>query len=330
VDDDEESRCIEHHARKDLEADGCPSCYPISLEVPLRDVPERYKGVTSYWQSLPGTGDVVLCAQRTDWERFRESQLKRRQDSGFEDSIWIRRRNHGLGERVQLRPDPAQQTRLENWFEFQDYHLDQHERLERRQKYLEDKLEAIRRDGEDQQGGPTKGDRLGMLETVHRQLGLHNHLLRWIEDERLVMASMHCTPVAPVEPVKSLEFDFRRLSRNVRKILGDVVTVDPDNHEGNTVHLKRKVPTSQPAGLKHVSMSWQSGSSRLRPRLKHRPQGAGNKAELLRPRSQRPHKAIDVRPKVLQGTQPPLPPPVVKTRSGRVSRKPVRWTPCVW
>ena len=69
-----DSRSIEANARKILENKGCPPCYHTYLEIPLRDPPEKYRAVIVYWKSFPGTGDVVLHAQFSDWKRFREYQ----------------------------------------------------------------------------------------------------------------------------------------------------------------------------------------------------------------------------------------------------------------
>ena len=56
-----------------------------------------------------------------------------------------RRRKHGLEGDVCLRPDPGQQTRLENWIEFQNYHLELHELEERATKDKREKLDAARK-----------------------------------------------------------------------------------------------------------------------------------------------------------------------------------------
>ena len=68
--EDEESRLLEVQSRKELENEGCPPCYPPDLDIPLRNIPEKYRAITSYWKSFPGTGDVVLRAQLSDWQNF--------------------------------------------------------------------------------------------------------------------------------------------------------------------------------------------------------------------------------------------------------------------
>ncbi|KAF7507871.1 hypothetical protein GJ744_010035 [Endocarpon pusillum] len=99
---------LETQALQDLESDGCPPCYPHYLDVPIRNPPEEYRQIIEYWQSFSSTDDVVLCAQRSDWQEFRESQRRLRQRyrnkpfSIFLDQVRERRRAHGLNDNVHL------------------------------------------------------------------------------------------------------------------------------------------------------------------------------------------------------------------------------------
>lgn len=61
---------FENQARKELESENCPPCYPPHLDILLQNIPEEYRLIVSYWQSFPGTGDVVLRAQLSDWRKF--------------------------------------------------------------------------------------------------------------------------------------------------------------------------------------------------------------------------------------------------------------------
>ena len=74
---EEDFNSMEPQARKDLEKEGCPPCYPPDLEYPLRDVPEKHRGIISYWRSI-SFGDEVLCRQSSDWKEFRKFQGKNR------------------------------------------------------------------------------------------------------------------------------------------------------------------------------------------------------------------------------------------------------------
>ena len=180
---------MEAQARKDLESDGCPACYPLHLEVPVRNPPEEHRQIIGYWQSLTGTGDVVLCAQRSDWRDFRAYQLwdrsryRKEKFSVYVDRIRERRRRHGLGNGVHLLVDLQQQGQQENWIEFQDYHLKRHEQLERkRDEIASDAANIV-------PGDPARNEAVvqANLEYAERRFQSHKILLGWIEQQRLTM-----------------------------------------------------------------------------------------------------------------------------------------------
>lgn len=127
----EECRQLEGKARKELEDDGCPPCYPADLDITLRNIPQKFQAIEGYWLSLLRTDDVVLCAQASDWREFRADQLRLRpfRNDEFMDDVRERRRRHGLGGDIRLLPKLRQQCRLKNWIEFQNYHLKQLERF---------------------------------------------------------------------------------------------------------------------------------------------------------------------------------------------------------
>lgn len=152
----------------------------------------------SYWESFARTDDLVLRAQLSDWEQFRRSQKKIRQHyrhkafSDFEEEVRQRRQRHQLGGNIRLRSDPGQQSRLENWTEFQDYHLQNLERLE---KQIDGRKEALDVAQMKAQCADAAADEFAaespdfqyMLETAERKLKYDQNLLRWIEQERIVM-----------------------------------------------------------------------------------------------------------------------------------------------
>ncbi|KAK0330971.1 hypothetical protein LTR94_030730, partial [Friedmanniomyces endolithicus] len=148
---DEESRLLEAQARQDLESEGCAPCYPPHLEVPVRHPPEEYRQIIEYWQSLGFTDDVVLCAQRSDWRKFRhyqrlQRQYYRKKPFGLlEAEVRERRQRNGLDDDVQLLPDPRQQNRQQDWIEFQDFHLEFWERKTKDRQELRDRLEEARK-----------------------------------------------------------------------------------------------------------------------------------------------------------------------------------------
>ncbi|KAL9042523.1 MAG: hypothetical protein Q9214_003750 [Letrouitia sp. 1 TL-2023] len=205
--DDEESRLLESQARNDLESDGCPPCYPPYLDTPVRDPPEEFRSIIEFWRSLSSTGDVILCAQRSDWRKFRASRTRvrsRYQDelfSTYVNEVCERRRRHELDDNVHLLLDSRQQSQQENWIEFQDYHLKHHERLEKKRTGLKKDLDETRRiaSNADIEGSERAAQNenaiQGRLEYTERTLRWHEVLLGWVEQQRLTMDSRPLTPV---------------------------------------------------------------------------------------------------------------------------------------
>lgn len=152
AEDIEETRSHEKRARKALNEDGCPPCYPTDLKFPLQKIPEEYRRIVSYWESLTATGYVVLCAQLSDWRDFRgyQGRVRRHYLHGktfpdFQDKVRDRRRRYGLKGDVSLHLDPRLQNDLENWIEFQNYHLEIHEGLGKKIKVDREKSDAARK-----------------------------------------------------------------------------------------------------------------------------------------------------------------------------------------
>ncbi|KAI4115677.1 MAG: hypothetical protein LQ345_003776 [Seirophora villosa] len=183
--DDAEIRVIEAQARQDLERDGCPPCYPPHIDVPARNPPEEYEQIVGYWQSFTSTDDVVLGAQRADWEKFRQTQRSLRHRyrnkpfSMFVDEVRARRRAHGLDDNVQLLLDPQLQSRQQTWIKFQDYHLTLHE--------------SLGKDRDEQQ--KRYDDFPRRLQYAKRSLRWQEAMLCWIEQRRLAMDPPPPTPV---------------------------------------------------------------------------------------------------------------------------------------
>ena len=136
-------RQVEAQARKELEADGCPPCYPPGLDIPdLQSPPEECRAILAYWLWLSSTGHVPLSAQLRAWRRFRLFQQQtRRRFSDFERNLRQRRQTHGLdGPATALTADLTLQSPLERWIEFQDYHLTRLETMQRKRDRLEKEL----------------------------------------------------------------------------------------------------------------------------------------------------------------------------------------------
>lgn len=202
------ARGLEEQARNALLEAGCPPSYPTDLKFPLQNVPEKYK-VISYWQSIPGTGRVVLTAQLSDWREFcdhqkriRQYYLQRNTFSVFLNKVWDRRRRHGFEGDICLHLDPEQQSRLENWIEFQNYHLEIHEGLQREITDDREELDAAQKKLETGASGPEGAEEVEILEGRvkygKRKLKQHDNLVQWIKQQRKAMAaeqaiSIHAT-----------------------------------------------------------------------------------------------------------------------------------------
>ena len=201
--EDENARMREAQARQELEKDGCPPCYPSYLDVPLRKLPEECQAIVGYWQSFPWTGAMPLWSQISEWRKFRASQarIRRRYQnksfSKFEDVVRERRRRYQLGGDVRLILDPEQQSRLENWIEFQNYHLERLERFEKKRDRLKQELDEVRKKAEDTitAGSEHAAEDAAedveavqdLLEIAEWDVERHKILLQWIEQERLAM-----------------------------------------------------------------------------------------------------------------------------------------------
>ncbi len=232
-------RELEHQSRKALLEAGCPPCYPLDFEFPLQNVPEECE-VVSYWQSLPVTGRVVLTAQLSDWEDFckyqrgvRRYYLQRNTFATFLKRVRDRRRRHGLEGDVSLLPDPGQQSQLETWIEFQNYHIELHEGYEKDLQGKTEELDSSRKQLE--MSLLEDPEEVGFLESGLKnrksKLEEHNKMLRWIEQHRKAMvikqatslqASRHHDPprtlTTPLSPAR------RKADKSHRSPLGPLRT----------------------------------------------------------------------------------------------------------
>ena len=203
----EEDRLIEQQARKYLEDDGCPPCYPTDAGFSLQDPPAQYKDIISYWEffSVPDGGP--LCAQKNDWRRFRKLQEdnRRHYQSGlktfadFEDAVLKRQRRHRLEDDISLNPEPRKQSRLENWIEFRDCHLQIHDRYEKEIQAERDNLTAARCNLKDANASNAhhaaecvEGFQV-RLARAESKLKMHDIMQRWIEQWRKKLAAEEST-----------------------------------------------------------------------------------------------------------------------------------------
>ena len=356
--EDNESREMEAEARKTLETEGCPPCYPKYLEVPLREQPEKYQAIISYWKSFLGTGDVVLRAQLSDWKRFRNFQkgvrryYRHRNFSEFVDQVRQRRRRHGLGGNVCLQLD-LEQGRLETWIEFQDWHLQRLEGFEKHRDKLSKELNNTRGEAEDTGATEVAEACEQKLEYTEWVLKRHNTLLHWIELERLAMDTGYSTLVkedrgnrdAASKAVRRASSTTRRKKQpEAPTVLGEVRVSKAKRTKRNMPRQKRKTPESEPgiedldtpeSSIPQAPKRWESKPRRTKtetPLRQLRPQGVSKIKRLTDANTKSPHRARQKRspdqsrsnsrwsPQRLQHSHLD-----VKTRSGRRSRRPERW-----
>ena len=341
---------MEDQARKDLEREGCPPCYPLDLSF-SQDIPKSYQRIIDYWKSLPGTGDVVLCAQLSDWKQFRGSQRASRRNRDLAAQVQKRRKPHQTEDDVHLRPSLERQSRLKTWGEFQAYHLCFHESLEKRRQDL--KLAVARREVEGPEDESEEAPLLQMLQANEKKLERHGDLLKWIEQERLKMVAMLPFSCRDGESGGTVTASRRRSCRKVppRQTLGNV-RVSKSEHPKQTrktaktrAALRTTVrETSSAADVtstnpqaREEQLSSNKGAvlSPVRPRrdLNH----AKSTTAIAKSQSAPPRRTTTQRPvlgrappKGLQAVRLPRPEVVLRTRSGRISRKPDKWRPDIW
>lgn len=189
---------------KELENKDCPSCYSPDLDIPLQNISEKYWAIILYWESFPRTGDVVLCAQLSDWQKFHVFQRRvwwfywQRPFNKFVDKVCEWQWRHKVREDVHLQFDVEQQSWLDNWMEFLNYHHQFHKRLEKKWDELKKRLNDTQKKAE---GTGTPGFDCTAeayqqnLKYAEWKLQQHKTLLQWIEQEQIVMDSRYLTPV---------------------------------------------------------------------------------------------------------------------------------------
>lgn len=263
-----------------------------------------------------------------------------------------------MREDIRLRFNLGQQSRLENWIEFQNYHLHIHEGLEKERDDLKEELEVARKKVEDADAA----DLEQMLEAIERRLRRHENLLRWVEQERTVIDAVHPPSVEGDHDdqdgaLKAIRrpSESDRQKRRPHAVLGEVRISKPKPRKRNMQRRKRKAPEAEPAiedrGPPQSSASRNPDSRESKPHRESKPQSTKKDAALRQIYPQRVSKvkrfadasaksppatplrrvgqkrASDrARPNHQQSLQRPQSTPmVVKMRSGRESRKPERW-----
>lgn len=211
---------------------------------------------------------MPLCAQNTEWRKFRTSQSRVRRRfrnkpfSKCEDEVRERRRRYQLGGDVRLMLDQEQQSRLENWTEFQNYHLERLERFEKKRDGLKQELDYAQKkaEGTDAAGSEPAAEEAEavqqVLENAEWDLERHKVLLQWIELERRAMDPGYLTPIEThTDYQDAAEKAVRRTSTCARQkrrpvtsaVLGKVRIAKALPKKRNMRTQKFKVPELGPA-----------------------------------------------------------------------------------
>ncbi|KAI9678370.1 MAG: hypothetical protein M1817_006317, partial [Caeruleum heppii] len=353
----EEDRGYENEARKYLVADGCPPCYPPEVDFPFRDPPKEHREIISYWEWSIGTGRCVLDAQVHDWRGFRNLQwnnrqrYRRRPFQEYEAKVCRQREKYGEYGNVRLRPDLAQQSHYQNWIEFQYYHFWEHD------LYQGDVKKLLKEQEDSPQEEEFFQSRLNFLQ---QRCQKHELLLRWIEKELHKMAARlppstdgddhhqsqanegDASEAAQKSPTPVRR---KRVHTKGRAVLGVARVSKPEGQQRSTRSNFKALAalydtSAPPPAIEQSTSSPYTGSkSRITTtprrgmsrhareralRQLHPQRVVKAKAKKSPPVPTQPHKHRQSPP------QPSWPATELQTRSGRVSRVPIRWAPGAW
>ena len=308
----------------------------------------------------------MLCIQREDWQRFRvhQQRVRIRYQNGlfntYVDDVRECRREYKFDGEVHLLLNSQQQNQQENWIEFQNYHIKQHKRLEKkRDRRTRDLIDAQKESYSKFTIDPEDAERAlkQSLGYAERNLQRHEAMLEWIEQRRLEMVSRSPTSVEKESKnQKASPKVGRRASARQRQskrlntpaVLGKIrvsKSTSPSQSLRTQIIMASK---SKPISL-DSSVITPSSTQQVLKRRETKPRSA-KKTPFSQRHSQRVTKAYqsaDVGTKPWSDMQcsgarqtrdqetpqrrsalqrPHLVPGTVKTRSGRISRPPVRWT----
>ena len=185
----------------------------------------------------------MLCAQLSDWRKFRAYQSRSRRHQGskpfgiFTAEAHERRRRYGVGGGVRLSSDPKQQSAPETWTEYQNYHLTRLEQLEAKQSGLQGELDETQKryvvaNNTDSRCVADDAEAVQqVMQNVERDLKRHKVLLQWIEHERRIMYAGYSTLVGAgsddrgtaIKPVRRTRAHCcRETGRQNSEVLGKV------------------------------------------------------------------------------------------------------------
>lgn len=324
----EEARVLEAQARRDLEAEGCPPCYPADIELPIVDPPAEFRSIIRYFEN----DGVYLCAQLSEWKRFcvnrgrsrsleHEGVFLRRLPNAHAQSpsdpsymrvtfdqyvrgIRRRRERHELpGDVSSIQPLLSQQGCLGNWMEYQDY------AIKCLHGFCEDKEELEKERDEGLAKGEESWPYERRMEYLERETEKHKVLMQWIEEQRLVMVREQQQQRQRQQGSQDSRRSPHQPQKRQRSCSSISGTSGISKHE-----TKRPSPRSAASRKPKAKTRVPDAVGREAKRTtRHRNTKEGQRAEQGNNGRKRTRKDPD--------------PQTSKTRSGRASKPPARWTP---
>ena len=265
--DPEEDSRLEQEARNVLERDGCPPYYPYDSSYYLeKNSPEKYEGINLYWDTYACGEGGVLCTQLQDWRNFRSYQERHRRyyirRFDFDRYLEIareRRRRHRLVPEVRFHRNPKEQTRLETWVEFQNYHLHYQEEFEKR---VEVETQGLRTAERDLKGAVEhKLDRARSEKSAYsyrlaratEKMELHKkHILPWIEQQRIDMVAT-ANEISDSHKLSTSNTRKRKPEiRSVLKPIRSAVTKPAQRRRSPRIQQSKPSPISEDPTSSHV------------------------------------------------------------------------------
>jgi hypothetical protein len=143
---------MEREAYNALINEGGIPTHSFELGLDIKNSGE-YKLIFSYWQSqLNGSTYFLFVTQLKKWRKFRKYQLDIRMHqmklgkfSEHQQKVRDRRRRCGFEGDVELHQDRDQQSKLDNWMEYQDYECQRSEKFQNDFEQAQAQLEYSRK-----------------------------------------------------------------------------------------------------------------------------------------------------------------------------------------
>ncbi|KAL8650292.1 MAG: hypothetical protein Q9210_003911 [Variospora velana] len=142
----------EKEAHEALVKDNGRPCYPIELGFDIFDNPGQYKEILEYWQEGKSSDRRVFLSQLREWEYMRENKrrvrrwyIRRNRFHEYQESVLEQRRKHGLDGDPQLCENMAEQSKVDDWMEYQHYVLGEYESMEKNLEKYQEELASERK-----------------------------------------------------------------------------------------------------------------------------------------------------------------------------------------